>query len=648
MSDPPLARDGGAGEKGGGGLSLPGGDLSRSPVPSTGSGRDTPTPGPTSTSTLSSSTPVSAPLPAANAAALPQGRGSHAKGTSAPASSTTTSSSTHASRSSPATTATLAWAGGRTSVGSSISSSLRSYAQIHADATAASSSSSPYTNIILQFRLSKVQIEGDGGVLVLPKSLTHDQFGDYIFDVLKINHEDCLEIDLSGRWDTKELVLKAGTLVDHLVTTNQPQVYLNHEITITPIIKNSTKVYFKNVPTSVPDEEIIHLCMAYSDPVDGRVHRETMRLGTTTRRNVIGTTRYVEVRLHPGKFLRNFYWLEGPLPGDQGRRITILHNQPQQCSNCFRYAPSNTPSGIPCPGGGNGKLCEAAKTPRARMSEYMVSLRLQDRYVPMKTMYFEQKEKSFPGLTRRGQRASNLDNITGSTPFEEVDSLDSLAIQEQEIVVQSPLEQRETEVVLLRRELETLQVQVEEARSSREQVSRSAAILKESNQDQHKRLSYARRNQETRLVELFRDLETNWESSESSHLVNSYSACLSLGDFEYDHETALVKPKTSNFMKFMELNCRVETKQQQQIFTQVKSLVLARLTDIANLRSRSMSEGSSSRRLSVSETLKRDRESDTSPKEGSQASSKVKLTTLAPSPTLPPASTSTTTSPVFE
>ena len=48
--DPSFARDGGPGEKGGGGLTcLPGGDLSRSPVLSTGSERDTPNIASTST-----------------------------------------------------------------------------------------------------------------------------------------------------------------------------------------------------------------------------------------------------------------------------------------------------------------------------------------------------------------------------------------------------------------------------------------------------------------------------------------------------------------------------------------------------------------------------------------------------------------------
>lgn len=110
-----------------------------------------------------------------------------------------------------------------------------------------------------------------------------------------------------------------------------------------------------HAPLSVPDEELIHLCRHYSDPIDGTVHRETMHLGTSTRRSVRGAVRWVEVRLKPGKFFRNYYWLVGPLPGDQGRHVTVLHSgQPQQCFHCFRYSSlhTNPPPPPPAPRAG--------------------------------------------------------------------------------------------------------------------------------------------------------------------------------------------------------------------------------------------------------------------------------------------------------
>ena len=73
-------------------------------------------------------------------------------------------------------------------------------------------------------------------------------------------------------------------------------------------------------------------------------------------RGVAGATRFVEMKMLPGKQFENFYWMEGPLEGDQGCRITVLHpGQTKQCSHCLRREDS-------CPVGGVGKLCKEKGT----------------------------------------------------------------------------------------------------------------------------------------------------------------------------------------------------------------------------------------------------------------------------------------------
>ena len=135
---------------------------------------------------------------------------------------------------------------------------LRSYAQIQADATATAFFSSP-SSISLQFKLAKIQFLWNNGVLTNPKSLTHDQFGDFLFDKLKINHEDCLELDLSGRWDTKELVHKTGTKVEHLMTNSHPRNYLNHKITITSLNRPSGPI--QSISRDVRVSVCVSVCM---------------------------------------------------------------------------------------------------------------------------------------------------------------------------------------------------------------------------------------------------------------------------------------------------------------------------------------------------------------------------------------------------
>ena len=98
---------------------------------------------------------------------------------------------------------------------------------------------------------------------------------------------------------------------------------MDHEIRLVLQNEISTSVMFKNVPLSVPDEEIIHLCMHYGIPVNNTVTRDTLQ--NDQGRGMKGSSKFVDMILDKGKTFENFYWMEGPLPGAKGRRITVLH-----------------------------------------------------------------------------------------------------------------------------------------------------------------------------------------------------------------------------------------------------------------------------------------------------------------------------------
>jgi hypothetical protein len=84
---------------------------------------------------------------------------------------------------------------------------------------------------------------------------------------------------------------------------------------------------------------------------------------------------FVEMKITQGKQFENYYWMEGPLSGDQGCRITELHTgQLQQCSHCLRREDL-------CPGGGNGRACKSLKTQRGKISDYMKYLRERHGYI---------------------------------------------------------------------------------------------------------------------------------------------------------------------------------------------------------------------------------------------------------------------------
>ena len=179
-----------------------------------------------------------------------------------------------------------------------------------------------------------------------PRQLTFDDLGELIFDVIKIKPEECMTFDYNtGRFDTKHIQLKPNIQVDQFLT-NDPILFKGYSVTVKKQLNNITRVTFKNVPLNVPNEEILHLCSSYGKPLDNKVYFETL----TNQRNkgMRGSTRFVDVELTKGASMMNYYWMEGPLSGDQGRRVLVLHNgQVSQCSHCLRKA---GPGG--CPAGG--------------------------------------------------------------------------------------------------------------------------------------------------------------------------------------------------------------------------------------------------------------------------------------------------------
>ena len=213
-----------------------------------------------------------------------------------------------------------------------------------------------------------------------PLNLSNTNIGDLLFSKLKLSCDSCIEIDQNtGRCDTRELLVKNSTHLSQILTTDIPIEFKRHEITITMISHRACRVMFKGVPLSVPDEEILLLASHYGELTSGKVHRETVRLGGNVRHTLPTSNRYIEMKIHPGKPMRNYYWMTGPNQGETGRRVLVLHpNQPKQCSWCLQYPPSSTSSPLlpsHCRTGGNGKICEKSGISRASMAEYVNQLK---------------------------------------------------------------------------------------------------------------------------------------------------------------------------------------------------------------------------------------------------------------------------------
>ena len=84
--------------------------------------------------------------------------------------------------------------------------------------------------------------------------------------------------------------------------------------------------------------------------------------------------------------------MEGPLPGDQGCRITVLHSgQDRQCSHCLRTQTEG------CLGLGQGKVCKELGTKMTRMADYMTDVKVKTGYESLKTQYM----KKYPVLGQK-------------------------------------------------------------------------------------------------------------------------------------------------------------------------------------------------------------------------------------------------------
>ena len=122
---------------------------------------------------------------------------------------------------------------------------LRSFAEIIA--------SEKTERNILEIKLKKIAADDENGVKMKP--LSFDNLGELVFDVLTIDHTQCIGFNYSsGRYDTREIKFKSG--VDISPYIKEPFEFMGHEVYTQKQMNNMTKVTFKNVP----DEEIIHLC----------------------------------------------------------------------------------------------------------------------------------------------------------------------------------------------------------------------------------------------------------------------------------------------------------------------------------------------------------------------------------------------------
>ena len=446
------------------------------------------------------------------------------------------------------------------------SSHLRKYAEIIA--------TQKTQRNVLELKMKKLNPLNSADQDNIPtKSLNFDDISELIFEVLNIQFEECIGVDyFTGRYDTREIMLKPEVDSSKYINST-PIIYKDHEITVKKMLNDVTKVTFKNVPMYVPDEEILHLCGVYGVVVDNKVYWEQLRVTTSTKRGVLTSpTRYVLMHLNNGAQFNNFYWMEGPMAGDPGRRVTVLHHgQAQQCSHCFLTATTG------CKGAGNGKACSKTDQVRAKMSSYMQALKTTTGYETLKVKYMRQLSKNYPGL--QGEPDLNTTLAEGMDAAWDVDNDEEREVT-MGILPINPIVEKDREIAELIKTVESLKSRVEQIpdleKGLEEARAENKRVLSISRQA-GRRLSVSRRANEQKMISLIQT-GTNW-NEDSAHLACSHAAALNDDEFDLDEETDMVRPKNENFnfLKKVEENLDLKESLQEERFQEIKRLILEQM-----------------------------------------------------------------------
>ena len=99
---------------------------------------------------------------------------------------------------------------------------------------------------------------------------------EFFFDVIQLKIKDCLGISLcTQRYDNNNIKHKKGVdPTPYLIDT--PKLFKGCKFTIKKHMQNLTRVTFMNVRFNIPDEDIIHLCNLYGNPLNKHVYYENL------------------------------------------------------------------------------------------------------------------------------------------------------------------------------------------------------------------------------------------------------------------------------------------------------------------------------------------------------------------------------------
>ena len=154
--------------------------------------------------------------------------------------------------------------------------------------------------------------------------------------------------------------------VDHLIGEWS---FSNNSVSVKKANSKAKQVSFLNVPSFIPDKELIHFASKFGKIVnlDGMIYEKHCDAQFAGKGINTGMRR-LDIEMEDNISLPGFIWLEGMSETKHVNRITVKHSgQDQSCYHCLKVAPE-------CKGGGNRKMCKKTETPKVEFKEHMNSV----------------------------------------------------------------------------------------------------------------------------------------------------------------------------------------------------------------------------------------------------------------------------------
>jgi len=144
------------------------------------------------------------------------------------------------------------------------------------------------------------------------RPLTSEDIEKLIVDEVNINVDEIKRVDLHSRYESKDIYFNAD--FDALKYVRPDFIFKDHKIVLDTV--KSQFVRFINVPTAVPDEELIYIASFYGTVKDDKIFYETYSDKSNKLRGLENGNRYLFLDFQDGKSMMNYIWWEGPLPSD--------------------------------------------------------------------------------------------------------------------------------------------------------------------------------------------------------------------------------------------------------------------------------------------------------------------------------------------